>query len=404
MAPNPLPSTMLALNSHLWTLLNQEETLRTTNLIHRSVASIVADEYLLIIFLQQFLSTRTLFNDADSNYELNTNFDASFTNVMDPVFQTNFSNTGDFPANDMPFPLGFDVPDDATSQSLDMFSNSLFVPLPQTSLQPTTQPEQLTTQHNWADLANFNLTLPGRKSNVSSPVGTLSQQNAQVILPCRNQSISQSQALSPFPQPPPPPPQQQQQQQQLSKQMANFSSTFIPTGKFLVQTPDPLVDVLMEYFTEVAASITPRPGGGKVASEYYNIYSTSGFDMFGILVSPRLSTQVTDTELNLRYSGQNSKSTQSRNRYRSRRHVLRIYSLRYGISRSTHCLRVRCIRATYWLHQTRNSWQKLSFSAIARRESRPGRETKVCRRSNCLSVEGKNPSSGRGSSQHDQLS
>jgi PAS domain S-box-containing protein len=35
----------------------------------------------------------------------------------------------------------------------------------------------------------------------------------------------------------------------------------------------------------MTASATPKPGGGKVASEYYNIYSSSGFDMFGILAN-----------------------------------------------------------------------------------------------------------------------
>lgn len=42
---------------------------------------------------------------------------------------------------------------------------------------------------------------------------------------------------------------------------------------------------------EIAASTTPKPGAGKVASEYYNIYSSSGFDMFGILVSSSVPTR-----------------------------------------------------------------------------------------------------------------
>ncbi|EED14134.1 GATA transcription factor LreA [Talaromyces stipitatus ATCC 10500] len=207
--------------------------------------------------IQQFQQNRELYQDADS-FSLNATYDpTSFTPAMDPMaaFQQGYTGTVNFQENDMTFPLGYDAADGAQPQSLDMlFANSTFVPLPQSSMQPTTAPEQLITQHNWVDLSNFNLSLPGQRIKITSPVGSGSQQSSLVSLPRRSQSTSQPQSMSPF---------MQQQPPKAPITSPSFRNPFIPS--------------------EVAASTTPKPGAGKVASEYYNIYSSSGFDMFGIL-------------------------------------------------------------------------------------------------------------------------
>uniref|UniRef100_A0A093V596 White collar 1 protein n=1 Tax=Talaromyces marneffei PM1 TaxID=1077442 RepID=A0A093V596_TALMA len=207
--------------------------------------------------MQQYQQNQGLFQDPD-NFNLNATYNSSYAPSMDPMttFQQGYPGAGNFQGNDLAFSLGYDASNDAQSQSLDMlFSNPTFVPLPQSSIQPMTAPEQLNTQHNWADLSNFSLSLPPqRMMNDASPVEGLPQQSSVVTLPRRSQSISQSQSISSL---------IQQQPSKASATPPHFRNPFIPS--------------------EIAASTTPKPGASKVVSEYYNIYSSSGFDMFGIL-------------------------------------------------------------------------------------------------------------------------
>jgi hypothetical protein len=182
------------------------------------------------ISMQQYQQNQGLFPDPDS-FNLNTTYNSSYAPSMDPMtaFQQGYSGAGNFPGNDMAFSLGYDASNDAQSQSLDMlFSNSTFVPLPQ---QPTTAPEQLSTQHNWADLSNFNLSLPAQAQRVNdtSPVGGLPQQNSVVTLPRRSQSTTQSQSISPF---------IQQQPSKPSATPPNFRNPFIPSGNLLTLLHD----------------------------------------------------------------------------------------------------------------------------------------------------------------------
>lgn len=174
--------------------------------------------------IQQYQQNQRLFQDPGS-FNLNTTYNSTYPPSMDPMtaFQQGYP-AGNFQGNDMAFSLGFDASNDAQSQSLDMlFSNSTFVPLPQSSMQPTTAPEQLNTQHNWVDLSNFNLSLPGQRMNNASPVEGLPQQSSVVTLPRRSQSSSQSQSISPY---------MQQQPSKPSATPPNFRNPFIPSGNF----------------------------------------------------------------------------------------------------------------------------------------------------------------------------
>lgn len=169
--------------------------------------------------MQQYQQTQGLFQDTFA-------YNTSYAPSMDPMtaFQQGYPGAGNFQGNDMAFSLGYDTSNNAQSQSLDMlFSNSSFVPLPQPSMQPTTAPDQLGTQHNWADLSTFNLSLLPQRMNDASPVGGLSQQSSLVTLPRRSQSTSQSQSISPF---------IQQQPSQPSGTPPNFRNPFIPSGNF----------------------------------------------------------------------------------------------------------------------------------------------------------------------------
>lgn len=175
--------------------------------------------------MQQYQQNQGLFQDPE-NFNLNTTYNSTYAPSMDPMtaFQQGYPGAGNFQGNDMAFSLGFDASNDAQSQSLDMlFSNSTFVSLPQSSMQPTTAPEQLNTQHNWVDLSNFNLSLPGQRMSNASPIGGLPQQSSVVTLPRRNQSSSQSQSTSPFMQQQPPKP---------SVTPPNFRNPFVPSGNF----------------------------------------------------------------------------------------------------------------------------------------------------------------------------
>lgn len=177
------------------------------------------------VSMQQYQQSQGLFQDPES-FNLNTTYNSTYPPSMDPMtaFQQSYPSAGNFQGNDMAFSLGFDASNDAQSQSLDMlFSNSTFVPLPQSSMQPTTAPEQLNTQHNWVDLSNFNLSLPGQRMNNASPVGGLPQQNSVVTLPRRSQNSDQSQPISPF---------MQQQPSKTSATLPNFRNPFIPSGNF----------------------------------------------------------------------------------------------------------------------------------------------------------------------------
>ena len=180
--------------------------------------------------MQQFQQNQGLFEDSDT-FNLDTAFDSSYGPTMDSMtaFQQNYSNPGDFQGNDMAFSLGYDTPTDAQSQPLSaLFTNSTFVSLPQTSIQPTTSPEQLTTQHNWVDMSNFNLSLPGQRMSDASAVGGLTpQQSSLVTLPRRSQSSGQSQSISPFTNRPPSKP---------SNSPPTFSNPFIPSGITLTKT------------------------------------------------------------------------------------------------------------------------------------------------------------------------
>lgn len=173
--------------------------------------------------MQQYQQNQGLFGES---FNLDTTFNPSYAPSMDPM--TAFQHgAGNFQGNDMTLPLGFDAPNDAQAHSLDMlFSNSTFVPLPQSSMQATTAPEQLNTQHNWVDLSNFNLSLPGQRMNNASPVGDALQQSSVVTLPRRSQSGSQSQSISPF---------MQQQPSKSSATPPNMRNLFIPSGDFPLQ-------------------------------------------------------------------------------------------------------------------------------------------------------------------------
>jgi hypothetical protein len=174
--------------------------------------------------LSQFQQNREVFSDQDA-FNLSTAFEpSSFTSSMEAMtaFQPNFSGSGTLGSNDITFPFGYDVPGDTPSQSLDMlFSNTPFVSLPQTSMQTTTSPEQLATQHNWVDMSNFNLSLPGQRLSSAS---SLENQTQMVTLPRRSPSVTQPQAMSPY------------LKQQMSKPTIDspaFRNPFIPPGELL---------------------------------------------------------------------------------------------------------------------------------------------------------------------------
>lgn len=182
--------------------------------------------------VQQYPQNQGLFQDPE-DFNLNTTYNSTYAPSMDPVtaFQQDYPGAANFQGNDMAFSLGFDASNDAQSQTLEMlFSNSTFVPLPQSSLQPTTAPEQLNTQHNWVDLSNFNLSLPGQRMNNVSPVGSIPQQSSVVTLPRRSQSSSQSQSISPF---------MQQQPSKASATQPNLRNSFVPSGNFPYDNPLP---------------------------------------------------------------------------------------------------------------------------------------------------------------------
>lgn len=249
------------------------------------------------ISMQQFAQNRALYQGPEG-FNLDTAFDpSSFASAVDPMntFQQTYPPAGStYTGNDLTYALSsYDTSAAAApSQSLDMlFPNPTYVSLPQSSMQPPTTSGQLTSldqQQNWADLSNFTLSLPGTNLQNASPVANSPSELTLVALPRRTSAASQSHPITSYIPGPP--------MTTTASSSPAFRNPFaIPSGEF--QSLDLLIrnyhgwmdfdaDCLL---LEIAASTTPKTGIAKVTSGYYNIYSSSGFDMFGILVCPWLS-------------------------------------------------------------------------------------------------------------------
>ncbi|OKL63460.1 hypothetical protein UA08_02077 [Talaromyces atroroseus] len=214
------------------------------------------------VSMQQFPHNRSLYHSAD-RFNLDPNYDpASFAPSENPMaaFQHHYPGAVNFQESDMAFALAYEDPATAQSQSLDMlFSNSTYAPLPQSSMQPTSAAGQLRSsslggpQQDWADMSNFNISLSGPNPHGVSPAGVHPTEDSLVALP-QSTGSARSQSISSY----------------LPPHTSPMTST-PPTSR------NPFIP------REIAASTIPRPGAGKVASQYLNAYSSSGFDMFGIL-------------------------------------------------------------------------------------------------------------------------
>lgn len=201
--------------------------------------------------MQQFQGNRDLYHGAE-RFNLDASYDPSqFAPSVDPMaaFQQTYPGTANLQGSDMAFALAYEASAAAQPQPLDMlFSDPTYVSLPQSSMQPTStagQMRTLATQQDWTDMPNFNLSLSGQNLP-PAPTEDLSPKHSLVSLPGNTRSQS---------------------------------SSYIPTTTMTIQPTfhNPFIP------PEVAASTTPRPGAGKVASQFLNAYSSSGFDMFGIL-------------------------------------------------------------------------------------------------------------------------
>ncbi|KAH8688860.1 hypothetical protein BGW36DRAFT_309505 [Talaromyces proteolyticus] len=207
--------------------------------------------------LQQSQQQPGGFYDGAERFNLDTGYDsAPFTTSLDPmsafnsyVAPDNFQNA---PMN-MQLAYGVSTAQTVPPQPMNMvFPGSTYAPMLQHQLHdPNTSGSM--NQENWPNMSNFDLSLSGQNLQSIPLPGSPAPQN-RLAMQIKNKNDSNV-ASSYVP--------SEAQPRRISKQTSVNNTPFIPA--------------------EIAASKKPKPGGGKVASQYLNAYSSSGFDMFGIL-------------------------------------------------------------------------------------------------------------------------
>jgi hypothetical protein len=193
----------------------------------------------------------------------------TFTPAVDPMAAFgNYAAPQNYQNSPMGLPLTYGGPAPPSQHPMNMiFSTATYEP----TLQPSMQGPMAAgpNQENWLAMSpNFNVPLTGQN---------LQTETDHLAAPSQNTNPDVHSGSFVTSEPPTRP-----------NNTPSAQTPFIPSGKSNIQewiTSDTNVQL------EIAASTVPKPGRGKVASQYLNVYSSSGFDMFSILVSTRHETE-----------------------------------------------------------------------------------------------------------------